>query len=66
MKLVRYLAERQITQAVFAAWLGVSHDTVKSWVNGHSAPSPPLMAAIARATRGKVGPLDFTYKRRVK
>lgn len=35
--------------------------TVGSRVNEHEAPSPLLMAAIARATRGKHGPwISFT------
>ena len=59
MKLARWLAECRMTQTEFAAWLGVSRLTVSSWINEHKAPSPPLMAAISRATRGKVGPRDF-------
>jgi DNA-binding transcriptional regulator YdaS (Cro superfamily) len=66
MRLAHYLAERHITEAQFAAWLGVPRDTVSLWMNGPSAPSPLQIAAIARATRGKVGPLDFPYKRRVR
>jgi transcriptional regulator with XRE-family HTH domain len=63
MKLARYLAARGMTQAEFAARIGVTPDTVSLWVNEHKLPRPPRLAAIIRVTRAKVGPRDFTYKR---
>ena len=64
MKLARWLAERRMTQAEFAARIGVTPDTVSLWVNEHKLPRRSRLATITRVTRGKVGPRDFPYKPR--
>ena len=64
MKLARWLAERRMTQAAFAARIGVTPDTVSLWVNEHQLPRRSRLATITRATRGQVGFRDFPYQGR--
>ena len=63
MKLARYLVLMKLTQAEFAARVGVSRSTVSLWINRRTIPYRAKMAAIERATRGAVTPADFRRRR---
>ncbi|WP_375272075.1 helix-turn-helix domain-containing protein [Sphingomonas sp.] len=58
MTLDSYLASQALTEASFAAKVGVDQSTINRVRRGHR-PSPKLMGAIATATDGAVTPNDF-------
>lgn len=53
-KLASYLEQARVSQADFAAALGVKQPTVSRLVNGVQRPSLDLAIAIERVTRGAV------------
>jgi transcriptional regulator with XRE-family HTH domain len=53
-KLLSHLTENGITQADFAAQIGVTQATVSKFCSGDIAPRPETAQKIARATGGKV------------
>ncbi len=59
MKLADYLSIAEMTDAAFAAEIGVSRSTVTKWRRGTTFPDFPNQMKIARATKYKVTPNDF-------
>jgi transcriptional regulator with XRE-family HTH domain len=59
MKLADYIAKKNLKPANFADRLGVPASTVTRWLNGERTPSLASMAAITKATNGKVTSKDF-------
>jgi post-segregation antitoxin (ccd killing protein)/DNA-binding XRE family transcriptional regulator len=59
MKLDAYLADRGLTQAAFAARIGVSGPTVHRWIAGKARPDWTALGAIERETAGAVTYRDF-------
>jgi antitoxin CcdA len=59
MKLEAYLADRGLTQAAFAARIGVSGPTVHRWIAGKARPDWRALGAIERETQGAVTYRDF-------
>ena len=59
MTLADFLAATGRTDAVFAAELGVSAETVRLWRIGKHIPQPPVMAKIRSLTMDIVKPQDF-------
>lgn len=59
MKLNTYLNENNLSQAAFAAMIGVSQAAVERYSNGKRIPEPPVMREIARVTDGMVTANDF-------
>lgn len=58
MTLDSYLAERKITEAVFAAAIGTHQSTVNR-LRGGQMPSPKLLARIVEVTKSEVTAHDF-------
>lgn len=54
LKLQTYLKDSGLTQAEFAAKVGVKQGTISRLVNGSRAPSLVTAMKIAKVTRGKV------------
>lgn len=54
-----WMAASGVTQAAFAARLGVSQGVVSMWASGRSIPSRQNIAAIAAATDGAVPPSSW-------
>jgi transcriptional regulator with XRE-family HTH domain len=50
-RLKQYLAKQNVTQAQFAALMGVSQPTVWEWVNGHSRPGQGRLKKLSKLTR---------------
>lgn len=63
MKLATYLAAHKLTEAQFAAAVGVASFTVSRWINGRQMPSLLRLIAISRATDGQVRKQDFSRRR---
>lgn len=59
MKLDQYLSARKLTDAAFAAIVGMSQSQVNRLRRGLSQPSWETVAVIERATDGKVRASDF-------
>jgi transcriptional regulator with XRE-family HTH domain len=62
MKLKKYLKKNGITQAQFAAEIGVSKQAVVWWVSEgehHRRPNPENIQKIKRYSKGKVTANDF-------
>lgn len=59
MTLSDYLEKKRITDAAFAATVGMSQSQVNRLKNGRSRPSWEAIAAIEKATKGKVTANDF-------
>jgi transcriptional regulator with XRE-family HTH domain len=59
MKLDQYLSARKLTDAAFAAIVGMSQSQVNRLRRGLSMPSWDAVAAIEQATSGKVSATDF-------
>ena len=59
MQLRRWLDNRDITVADFAARIGVTAQAVHRYVAGERVPRRDVMERIKRATRGAVQPNDF-------
>lgn len=59
MTLNSYLLDHSITEAAFAARVGVDQSTVHRWRKGQMPEGPSTMRAIARETGGKVTANDF-------
>jgi transcriptional regulator with XRE-family HTH domain len=59
MTLDEWLKREGLTEAAFAARVGVTHVTVHRWRRGLARPDWKHLDAIARETRGSVAPLDF-------
>lgn len=59
MKLDQYLSARKLTDAAFAAIVGMSQSQVNRLRRGLSQPSWETVAVIERATDGKVCASDF-------
>jgi predicted transcriptional regulator len=59
MKLADYLAETNTTQAAFASQIDAPQPAVSRYAAGEQLPNPRRMAAIARATGGRVTANDF-------
>lgn len=58
MNLAQYLADNGITEAEFARQTGLYQSTIHRIKRG-AVPGPATMAAIVKATDGKVQPNDF-------
>lgn len=56
MTLEKFLHDHQITEAAFAAQLGVSQVTVHRYVKGQRFPDKDTILRIERITEGKVPP----------
>ncbi len=54
MTLIEYLRENQVTQAAFAARLGVTQGLVSQWLNGTTVITPERAKSIEDATEGAV------------
>ncbi len=50
-RLRRYLDDEGLTQAQFAALVGVKQPTVWEWLNGESKPSADRLIEIAKITK---------------
>jgi len=59
MKLEQYLGARKMTDAAFAALVGMSQSQISRLRRGLSRPSWNAVAAIEQATNGNVGASDF-------
>jgi DNA-binding transcriptional regulator YdaS (Cro superfamily) len=59
MDLATYLQHADLTQAEFAARLGVHPVTLNRWVKGHAMPRRAAMAKIQNLTGGCVLPADL-------
>lgn len=59
MKLAAYLREKGISTTDFAVEIGVSGEAVRLYALGRRMPRREQMAAIVKATGGKVMPNDF-------
>lgn len=59
MRLNQYLSNRKLTDAAFAALVGMSQSQVNRLRRGLSQPSWDTVAAIEKATAGKVSASDF-------
>lgn len=59
MKLSTWLADKKISQAVFAEMIGSSQPQVARFAAGARVPNRPTMLRIAEVTCGAVGPADF-------
>jgi len=59
MKLDAFLAAQAMTQAAFAARIGVSGPTVHRWIAGKARPDWKALGAIERETKGAVTYRDF-------
>lgn len=64
MKLSKYLTDNDITDAAFAARVGLSQSHVSRLKRGVSMPSWDAVAAIEKATKGAVKADDFTPARK--
>jgi len=62
MKLDQYLADRKLTDAAFAALVGMSQSQVNRLRRGLSQPSWDTAALIEHTTGGKVSAADFLPK----
>ena len=58
-KLTEFLREKRLTDAGFAALIGVNQTTVTRWRRRRVTPSPSAMRKIARETNGAITPNDF-------
>lgn len=63
MKLASYLAANEISEADFAAKIGVARETVNKLKNGQLWLSSETAERILRATGGEVTPNDFLAHR---
>ena len=63
MKLAAYLSEHNISEADFAAQIGVARETVNKLKNGQLWLSSETAERIVRATGGSVTPNDFLADR---
>lgn len=59
MTLADYLSQHRITQAAFAARVGVAPSTITRICRGQTRPGAPLVTAIVRETAGAVLPNDL-------
>ena len=59
MQLRRYLSDRKIPMAVFAARIGVSTQSVHRYAGGERLPRRDIMERIRAETAGAVQPNDF-------
>lgn len=59
MKLATYLSERSISDAAFAAKIGVDRSSVTRMRAKGQVPSPATIRVIAEQTDGLVTPNDF-------
>lgn len=59
MKLRTYLTSHAISEAEFAAAIGVAKATVNRYVNGTRVPDRGAMSKIFDKTAGQVTPNDF-------
>jgi putative transcriptional regulator len=59
MKLSVYLAENNLSDADFAAAIGVTRQAVHRYRTGERIPDQPTMAKIVEAANGAVTPNDF-------
>lgn len=64
MTLTEYLKEHDLSPARFAADLAVSPSAVTRWIRGERRPDLESLAAIEKATKGKVGLADFLPRER--
>ena len=63
MKLAAYLTNHQISEADFAARVGITRETVNKLKNGQLWLSSETAERILRATGGEVTPNDFLADR---
>jgi transcriptional regulator with XRE-family HTH domain len=59
MKLATFLTNKPMTQAAFAASLGVSQATINRYVTNERFPDPQMIERIASATGRKVTFADW-------
>ncbi|KVT91898.1 hypothetical protein WK59_03950 [Burkholderia ubonensis] len=59
MNLATYLLNRKVTQAAFAAQLGVSQGLVYQWLTGRRPIAADRCVVIERATQGAVSRRDL-------
>lgn len=59
MRLNDYINTHDLTRALLAEKLGVSHETVRRYLTGESVPRPRTMQKITDLTEGQVTPNDF-------
>lgn len=59
MKLAQYLIDNGLTQAAFAAQIGVTQSNVARYVTGVRRPRHETILAIQRVTKDAVRPDDF-------
>lgn len=59
MRLNEYINTHDLTRALLAEKLGVSHETVRRYLTGESVPRPRTMKKIYNLTGGKVMANDF-------
>ena len=59
MRLTEYLAQKQISDAVFSEQIGVSRQALHRYKAGERTPKPSVMRKIVQATGGEVAPNDF-------
>jgi len=59
MQLQAYLTDNQISDADFAALIGLDRSSVNRIRNGKQTPSAEIMRTIAEKTRGAVTANDF-------
>lgn len=63
MQLADYLDKHQISDADFAALLGVERQTVHRWRMGQRMPRPNDLLRIRKVTGNSVTPNDFLLQR---
>lgn len=59
MRLADYLAQKGLTQAVFARKIGVSQGSVARYLKGERRPNWAVLQRIQKVTGGAVRPEDF-------
>lgn len=59
MKLAQFLYQHDLTDAEFAALIGVSRSLISRYRGGSRIPGKAVMLRIYRATQGAVCPNDF-------
>lgn len=58
-KIERWLTLNRLTQAEFAAQVGVTQASVSRWITERRIPTWPTLRRITVATEGFIGPADF-------
>lgn len=50
----KYIEDKNLTVAIFAAMIRVDAQTVYNWIKGSSAPRPSIAMRVEKITRGEI------------